>query len=429
MPSNASYKIFYFDRWTVTERLRAVEGGSTAVSLRPKCFDMLVLLLRRANQTVPADDIAQALWPGKDIKYGTIPQAISELRDALAGGDMILTIPGIGYQLAARVACRRDDGGHEDIAQTASEVKTLFAEAKAFSHESAGARMYRSIKCFREVLDLRPDFAPAYGGLSSVYALMAVNALEPAAPLVRRATNFARKALELDPSTTSAASALATLDLFFNRKPLEAQLAYKNMQRSDVGIADSYAWCLFIRGELSEGVSVLEDLLNLEPCNRYLQTSLGGMSVFRGDFARAKTLLQGVLDEDPVMDLAKHYIGRALIHEGHYAEGIRQVGAAARGVGRDYLGLVGHAYAQMGQKASAERLVQVISDRSTVPCSELAQVAAGFGETDAALDLLERAENLEPQQAIAVGSDPCFVRLRTSSRFRRLCDRLGTQAS
>lgn len=79
--------------------------AGTPVSLEGKPLEVLHELLLRAGEVVTKDEILDAVWPGVTVVEGSLATAISKLRKALgeAGGEVIATVPRVGYRLVAAV--------------------------------------------------------------------------------------------------------------------------------------------------------------------------------------------------------------------------------------------------------------------------------------------------------------------------------------
>jgi TolB-like protein len=86
-----------FGPYRLNLRERKVAGPSGPVELSGRSFDILVLLLGRANEVVGKDEIFSAVWPGVVVEENTLQVHISALRKAL-GARLIATVHGRGYK-------------------------------------------------------------------------------------------------------------------------------------------------------------------------------------------------------------------------------------------------------------------------------------------------------------------------------------------
>lgn len=80
-------------------------AGST-VELERKPLEVLACLLRHAGEVVTKDELLESVWPGRVVVEAALTNALVKLRRALgeAASEMILTIPKVGYRLAAQVS-------------------------------------------------------------------------------------------------------------------------------------------------------------------------------------------------------------------------------------------------------------------------------------------------------------------------------------
>lgn len=89
------------------------------LSLPPKVFDTLLLLVEKSGHLVTKDEFANRLWPGTFVGEDTLAQNISILRKALGGTangqEYIITVPKRGYRFAC--ALREMVGTHQHTEQ------------------------------------------------------------------------------------------------------------------------------------------------------------------------------------------------------------------------------------------------------------------------------------------------------------------------
>lgn len=77
------------------------------VSLAPKLFDILVVLVERQGRMLAKDELMQAVWPDAFVEEGNLTRNVSTLRKALGEGEndqhYIETVPKHGYRFVAEV--------------------------------------------------------------------------------------------------------------------------------------------------------------------------------------------------------------------------------------------------------------------------------------------------------------------------------------
>jgi DNA-binding winged helix-turn-helix (wHTH) protein len=72
-----------FGRFTLDSGRRLLLDGDLAVTVPPKAFDLLELLIRRAPNVVPKETIASIVWRNEAPSDASLAMAVTELRKAL----------------------------------------------------------------------------------------------------------------------------------------------------------------------------------------------------------------------------------------------------------------------------------------------------------------------------------------------------------
>jgi Tol biopolymer transport system component/DNA-binding winged helix-turn-helix (wHTH) protein len=86
---------------------RLLWSDGSLVSLTPRAFDILLLVLERRSQIVDKDQLLSAIWGDTVVEEATVVRHVSTLRKALHlrpdQHDVLVTIPGRGYRFVASV--------------------------------------------------------------------------------------------------------------------------------------------------------------------------------------------------------------------------------------------------------------------------------------------------------------------------------------
>ncbi len=75
----------------------AIEINGALVSLRPKTFELVVLLARNPQQTISKAQILETIWAGAVVEDQVVFQSINEIRKELGSSEIIKTYPRKGY--------------------------------------------------------------------------------------------------------------------------------------------------------------------------------------------------------------------------------------------------------------------------------------------------------------------------------------------
>jgi DNA-binding winged helix-turn-helix (wHTH) protein/predicted Zn-dependent protease len=129
---NTQYR---FGPYTLDPDERRILGeGASPIELTAKAFDLLVLLVSKAEQLVTKDEILDAVWQEVSIAESNVTTTISMIRKALQEDSelrYIETVPKKGYRFVASVSvvsapdCRGADPGDLALALPAPNEKRL----------------------------------------------------------------------------------------------------------------------------------------------------------------------------------------------------------------------------------------------------------------------------------------------------------------
>lgn len=90
-----------FGDLVLDEGRRLVRRGAEGVSLSPRAFQLLSLLLARRPRAVPRAELAEALWPGAGSGGVGLPPVVDELHERLGpdprGGSWVRAVRAFGY--------------------------------------------------------------------------------------------------------------------------------------------------------------------------------------------------------------------------------------------------------------------------------------------------------------------------------------------
>lgn len=123
--------LFYeFGPFRLNVRERLLERDSELVSLTPKVFDTLLVLVENSGHVLAKDDLMNRLWPETFVEESSLTQNISLLRRALDGSSgsrkYIETIPKRGYRFVPDVR-RLTIDTHETTTQQSISTQLMIA--------------------------------------------------------------------------------------------------------------------------------------------------------------------------------------------------------------------------------------------------------------------------------------------------------------
>jgi TolB-like protein len=113
--------------------------GNEVVTLPPKAFGALVMLVENSGRVVEKDELIKRLWPDSFVEETTLAQYIFNLRRALSGSrgtrQFIETVPKRGYRFVLKVKEGQDDINALEFKR--SRVKPAVAREEPTTRETA----------------------------------------------------------------------------------------------------------------------------------------------------------------------------------------------------------------------------------------------------------------------------------------------------
>jgi serine/threonine protein kinase/DNA-binding winged helix-turn-helix (wHTH) protein/class 3 adenylate cyclase/alpha-beta hydrolase superfamily lysophospholipase len=125
MPKQARH-LYEFEDYRLDPTERMLLRGGQALSLTPKAFDTLIVLVENSRHVVTKDELMSRVWPDIFVEETNLAQHISMLRKVLGergdGGQFIETVPKRGYRFTVQVKKVR-------VAPTEMDFKTRASDA------------------------------------------------------------------------------------------------------------------------------------------------------------------------------------------------------------------------------------------------------------------------------------------------------------
>src|SRR5277367_5506473 len=129
---NADAKVVYeFGPFRMDPDKQVLQRDGQLISVTPKTFEMLLVLVRRGREIVSKEELLKEVWPDSFVEESNLSQHIFKLRkalgDTLEGERYIVTLPGRGYRFAVPVRTIAD-GSEVLIAQMRSRTEVTIEQ-------------------------------------------------------------------------------------------------------------------------------------------------------------------------------------------------------------------------------------------------------------------------------------------------------------
>jgi TolB-like protein/Tfp pilus assembly protein PilF len=289
---------------------------------------------------------------------------------------------------------------------------------------------------FNRALEIETDYAPAYAGIASYYAVLPFYSSLSPAEVFPKARAAAERSVALDDALPEAHASLAYIRAYYEWDWAAANREFQKALSLRPSFADahfSYSRFLAASGRMPEAVAELAKAAELDPREPSLKANSALLSYFRGHNDEALRELLEIGRTDPSLSTARWGIGLAYEQKGMGPEALASLEQATQLTkSLNVLASLAHAEAVFGQAASARKILAQLEEtsrKSYVPSYYFALIYSGLGEKDRAFEWLERAYQERSTVLAYLRLDPRLEPLRSDPRYADLVRRLGFPTS
>lgn len=291
----------------------------------------------------------------------------------------------------------------------------------------------KAIEYFERAIQRDEHYALAYAGLADCFGLLGFMGLAPAAEVMPKAKEAARRAIAIDDGLAEAHAALAGICKNYDwdwaaaerefRKALDLNPSYANGHRL-------YASYLAAVGRSDESQRETRLALELDPFSLPIRIEAAYNLYMARDYERALQEALRTLELEPQFAPAQSILGQ--IYEGlrRYDDAVA-ASESARNLSDGHpatLAALVHIFAAAGRNEEAREALNKLEERARrqhVSRFWLALAYAGVGQTGAALDELYKAYEQRDVILVWLGTEPRLDTLRDEPRFADLLRRIG----
>ena len=295
----------------------------------------------------------------------------------------------------------------------------------------------KAINYFQVAIEKDPQYALAYAGLADCYSIIgsAIVGTVSTAEVAPKARTAALKSLELDNTLAEAHTSLATVRFNYDWDWNAAASGFRRAVELNPSYATAYqrnSLYLMSMGRITESIAEMNRAHDLDPLSTSMNFSLGWRLYMAREYDQAIEQLRNTIDMDPDFVLPHLVLGQAYEQKKAYDQAITELRRAAE-ISQNSpptLAALARTYAVSGRTAEARKLLDQLMEQSKkqyVSPFYVAIVYAGLGESDQALDWLEKAYKDRSNAIVFAKVDPQLDTLRTTPRFQSLLHRLAFQ--
>jgi DNA-binding winged helix-turn-helix (wHTH) protein/TolB-like protein/tetratricopeptide (TPR) repeat protein len=372
--------------------------------------------LRIGSSLVPTgDDAPAAVWS----------ETFSDANGVESGG-----LSNTAVRLARLIAIELLPGARADeLPERTSNPAAWHALMLGLSSMNRGTPddVRRAIQHFESATTLHPQFASAWASLTAArHLLVMMGAVSPldAYPLGQQE---ARRALAADPALPDAHLAQGLVDLWYERRPIEAAASFEralSLNASHAAALHDYAWSLVALNRDDEAIARIVAARDLDPLSLRANNDIGWLYLQLRQPADAIRACHHTLAIFPESLEAQACLERAYVQRGMSQSALR---AALITMPQGEAGRTAPATIEAVWRLRLERLEALARTRWVSPYT-LATHFAMVGQRERALDHLEAAADQRIGMLLFVERDPALDSLRQEPRFQALRARITEAA-
>jgi len=288
-----------------------------------------------------------------------------------------------------------------------------------------------ALEYFQLALEKDPNCAVAYGGIAGVWGARGDCGIVPPREAVPKAKAGALKAIELDDSLADAHVSLAIvrcLEWDWGDAEREFQRAIELTPNSSEAHF-FYSDLLVSMRRPDEWKVQIERALELDPLNFFFQCFFGWHLLYLRRYDEAIAEFRKTLRTEPNFPPAHLRLWGALREKGLYEEAVAEAKTFFEVLGDKEVAQVLHSgYAATGYSGAMRLAAGTLAERSTltyVQPTQIARLYAHAGDTNQALQWLEKAYEERLPAMVHLGVDLDWDNLRSEPRFQDLMGRVN----
>lgn len=238
--------------------------------------------------------------------------------------------------------------------KTNPETYKAYLRGMYYLTKSNAEDFNKGLEYLHQAVEIDPADPIAYAGLAEGYALLG-HGPDPMNSPWHRGKAAALKALELDPKSAKAHSALAMIQLYYERDWKAAERSFATAEQLNPNLPYNhyhYSWYLILLGKWEEAILEHKLAKQLDPLAPLISADMGILYLWMGKPEKAQKEVEEALEIDSDFGPAWRILGDIYIAKGHYEKGIaaHKKSVAINPASKWALGI---AYARIGDKKKA----------------------------------------------------------------------------
>lgn len=477
-------KHFYeFGKFRIDTRERQLLREGKPISVTPKTFDLLLLLVENNGHTLAKEEVMLNVWPGTFVEENNLSRNISMLRKLLGDNfhdsGFIKTIPKRGYRFETDVhevledveelvverrsrytlavsGTWRSPWRILTLSAMALAILTLAAWATGWWQEGvrssattgggrgtsnagafelykrgrelwqnrSAAGLHEATILLEQAVEKDPSFAIGYAALADAYAF------DVGKWHMTEAT--ANKAIELDPTLGEPHASIGFVKFFWEWKPAEAEMRFKKAVTLSPDYATGHQWYAIrfaANGQFNQALAEMNRAFELEPTSIAVNADMCQLLYFVGRYDDAETQCNKALEIDPNSFNTRRYLYQVYTAKGMYREAVDEF-LKSEGLSVNHSALPAHleklkaAFGSGGILAFWREQIDILNRPVPDTGYTTAWYYALLGDKDKTFLCLRRSYETRDFGFVLFAADPVFSQFFDDPRFQELKEKL-----
>jgi serine/threonine-protein kinase len=314
-----------------------------------------------------------------------------------------------------------------------TEAYQLFMRGRFHVFKLTPPEIQQGIANFQQAIDLDPGYALAYAGLADAYRSLAVGSELAPVESLARSKAAANRAVELDDELAEGHAGLGMTLFWGDWDWAGAERQYKRaleLNPNDVNAHLFYAHLLSNTGRHAEALEQVKIARELDPLFPFAGALEGQFLLHAGKIDESLDRLRKTFELAPNFWMPHLFAANTYINKGMFSEAIAEARTATAlpGSSTYAIALESYALAKSDQKEEANKLLDrmlEISKTRFMPPTHIATAYNGLGDTQKALDWLEKGYAERDPKMAFLKVDQKWNNLRSEPRFAALMKELN----
>ena len=313
------------------------------------------------------------------------------------------------------------------VAETDPEAYALYLQGRYFYNLGDTQDWTNSVDAYQQVLEIDPNYAPAWAGLAVSYNSLADYGVIDPLEGHGLARSAADRAVALDPSLAAAWTSLSVIKSVYDWDWEGAETAIQEALRLEPGNVDAIDQAGNVAatlGRWDEAVSLSQQAVALDPLGLGRLARHGGNLIAVGRLDEAEAAYRQIVTLDSAYPIARFGLAVVLVLKNQPEAALREINQESSVVWKT-VGLPTVLNA-LGREEEADRALRVlIEEYGGVGAFQIAEAYAFRGDSDAAFEWLERAIVQRDGGIPNLLAAPFLNALHDDPRWEPLLDKVG----